>query len=178
MIYQRKRIEVFFLSSEFLEFEVDAVLSIIEANGYIIENKHYMKVPQDSFFAKRRQYNAGMILNYLSRFRTMMALGVMKDDIYFQNLNFVFGLASPTAKVAVVSLARLNPEFYGDRQNVELYVSRIRKEVIHEIGHLEGLSHCQTQGCVMNFSNSIFDVDRKSDKFCNLCLKHISRLYY
>lgn len=174
----KKLIEVFFLSRNFSDDEMRVVFETVMSMGYSPENRGFLEIPAESFTRSRGQYNAGIILNYICRFRRTEAVGVLKEDIYFQNLNFVFGLASPTAKVAVVSLTRMRPEFYGQPKDEELYFSRIKKEIRHELGHLWGLGHCHTPGCVMSFSNSIQDVDRKSDKFCNFCLKQLGRLYY
>ncbi len=105
--------------------------------------------------------------------KSEISLGIMKEDIYFGNMNFVFGIASPTALSCVVSLYRLDPEFYGFPQDEELYFSRVQKEIIHELGHVLGLLHCEKTSCVMSFSNSIYDVDRKTKFFCENCARLI-----
>jgi archaemetzincin len=46
-------------------------------------------------------------------------------------------------RVAVVSVYRLRS------RDGKLYMSRVRKEVVHEVGHLLGLKHCRDTGCVM-----------------------------
>ena len=38
-----------------------------------------------------------------------------------------------------------------------LFQQRIPKEVVHELGHLFKLSHCDKRYCVMHFSNSLKD---------------------
>jgi archaemetzincin len=47
--------------------------------------------------------------------------------------------------------------------------TRIAKEVIHEVGHLEGLNHCPNEDCVMWFSNALWETDRKKTDFCPKC---------
>ena len=42
-------------------------------------------------------------------------------------------------------------------------------EAVHEIGHLLGIGHCPEPTCVMHFSNSLYDTDRKSPMFCGQC---------
>jgi archaemetzincin len=95
-------------------------------------------------------------------------LGIVKVDLYSANLNFVFGLASPLEKSAIISLYRLRS------QDKELYSERAKKEATHEIGHLLGLTHCGDRKCVMHFSNSILDTDYKSSFPCKLCNKKLS----
>jgi len=91
------------------------------------------------------------------------ALGLTSEDIFLPNLNFVFGLASPRDQVAMVSLARLIDK------NEKIFLERIKKEVIHEIGHLFYLEHCSKSTCVMHFANNLADVDLKSFQFCLNC---------
>ena len=54
----------------------------------------------------------------------------------------------------------------------ELFLSRLKKEIYHEFGHVCGLSHCKPP-CVMSFSNSIKEVDRKSEFYCEKCLRKL-----
>ncbi|CUS96705.1 matrixin family metalloprotease, partial [Candidatus Kryptobacter tengchongensis] len=64
---------------------------------------------------------------------------------------------------------RLRQEFYGDKPNQKLFEKRVLTEAVHEIGHLLNLKHCSNPNCVMFFSNSILDTDRKGFLFCNGC---------
>jgi hypothetical protein len=87
----------------------------------------------------------------------------------YPGLNFVFGLADPSSRCAIISLARLYPEFYGQPRNPGLFKARAVKEAVHELGHLLGLGHCPDPACVMAFSNSLGDTDRKGPGFCAPC---------
>jgi archaemetzincin len=81
----------------------------------------------------------------------------------------VFGEASFPGKAALISLFRLKPEFYGVKDDAEVFVQRSLKEAVHEVGHTLGLNHCPRSSCVMHFSNSIFDTDTKQSLFCDDC---------
>jgi archaemetzincin len=150
------------------------IFQTLEEIGIVANEREYIKIPQQAFSLTRKQFNAGIIMKFISGLgKSEISLGITKEDIYFGDLNFVFGIASPTALSCVVSLCRLDPEFYGFPQDDELYYSRVKKEVIHEIGHVLGLLHCEKPTCVMSFSNSIYDVDRKTKFFCENCSKLI-----
>ncbi len=103
-------------------------------------------------------------------------LALVDDDAYTAGTNFVFGQAELGGRLGAVYLARLKPEFYGGSENRALFLLRVLKEASHELGHLLGLRHCTTPGCVMKFSFSIWDVDRKDWKPCNRCLTKLGVL--
>jgi len=90
-------------------------------------------------------------------------------DLYAGHLNFVFGEADPDVGIAVVSTYMLRPEFYGEAPSPELFLSRLVKEAVHELGHTFRLGHCPDPACVMHFSNSILDTDLKGPDFCPRC---------
>lgn len=132
-----------------------------------------LPIPPDSYNATRRQYFSTRLLEEL---RTTFAfadagkvLGVTEVDLFVPHLNFVFGEAECPGKTCLISLARLKPEFYYQRSNLQLFKERALKEAIHELGHTFQLGHCADPKCVMRFSNSIFDTDFKNPVFCPLC---------
>ncbi len=141
-----------------------------------------LKPPMDCYVWNRMQYLAPCLLKWLyntitKSFESSFVVGVGFLDGYDEGLNFVFGEASPALRTAVVFTKRLDPRFYGGRYNFNLYVERVSKEINHELGHLLGLGHCRDKRCVMSFSNSVFDVDRKGMFFCDRCRERISALY-
>ena len=102
-------------------------------------------------------------------------LGVTGVDLTAPGLNFVFGLADPRGRAAVISLARLYPEFYGQPRDPRRFKARAVTEAVHELGHLLGLGHCIDPACVMSFSNSLADTDRKGPGFCQPCREKLGK---
>jgi archaemetzincin len=131
-----------------------------------------MSLPKEAFDESKQQYRSDIILskihNHAARTGSLdYVLGIVDVDIFLPPLNYVFGEAESPGKAALISLWRLKPEFYGRKPDAELLIERSAKEAIHELGHTFGLKHCSNPFCVMYFSNSIFETDRKQSLFCN-----------
>lgn len=139
----------------------------------------YIDAPPEYFNRSRRQYISEGILGIASRIsseRKDVVLVVADLDAYADDLNFVFGQAELGGSAAVVYLERLRPEFYGEKSNYSLFRKRVLKEVMHELGHVMGLAHCEDWRCVMHFSNTITDTDRKGNYDLYYCSKCMARL--
>lgn len=135
-------------------FDLEARVSTVKANVSWAYNP------------ERNQYHAGTILNYLSQIvypNMVRLIALVGFDLYEEGLNFVFGEAQYGGKYAVVSTYRLK------HPDERIYFERVFKETNHELGHTFGLKHCEDTKCVMSFSNSINEVDRKSRDFCPKC---------
>lgn len=121
-------------------------------------------LPEHAFDPKRRQYPAAAFLDASRDEPGDIVLAVTTQDLYDPGLNFVFGLARIRGRLAVISTARLA----GDGKSKLL--ERSLKEAIHEIGHVLGLDHDRHDlRCVMFFSRSLADTDRKGAMFCKAC---------
>jgi archaemetzincin len=133
-----------------------------------------VSVPEEAFSEGRNQYRSDIILDAIDSYAGKenvfdRVLGIADVDLFISRLNFVFGEAKCPGKAALISLWRLRPEFYAHPSNLESFAQRSAKEAVHELGHTLGLKHCDNPFCVMHFSNSIFDTDRKQTLFCNKC---------
>lgn len=137
-----------------------------------------LTIPLTVFDFSRRQYVAEdvnmFLYNYykgiLEKSRSLYVVGIVEGDGYSDGLNYVFGLATPDLRVASVYTARIR---VGGE---ELFLSRLRKLILHELGHLLGLGHCENE-CVMRFSNSLAELDKKPDEYCSQCKARLSSLY-
>ena len=125
--------------------------------------------PAGAYDERRGQYDGNAFLRSLLNLAGERILGVTELDLFTPGLNFIFGIAQCPGRAAVVSLNRLKPEFYGLPPDRGLLLERAVKECVHEIGHTFGLGHCGRKVCVMSFSNSVGDVDRKMSELCGEC---------
>jgi archaemetzincin len=139
-----------------------------------------LQLPEEAFSKARGQYRSDFVLVAIRRFVDACCsydrvLGVVDVDLFVPRLSFVFGEAESPGRAAVISLWRLRPEYYKRAANSEVLVERATKEAVHELGHTMGLKHCVNPYCVMYFSNSIFETDRKQGLFCNRCYLKIDQ---
>lgn len=143
-----------------------------------VELEPEVELPSKAYDPSRDQYRAEMILQHLSSEfagKEGKILVVTSEDLYSQGLNFIFGQAQKPGKLALISLHRLRPEFWGDRKDPDLFLNRSVKEAVHELGHTFGLEHCEDVNCVMTFSNRIEHTDRKKMHFCEKCEEKLKR---
>ncbi|AEM37989.1 peptidase zinc-dependent [Pyrolobus fumarii 1A] len=162
------------------DYLIDTVANSVKdafMNVNVLVSPDVMLPPMSFFDWKRMQYRSEYIVKWLASIRERLGadyiLGIGDIDAYANGLNFVFGEAYPEGRAAAVYLRRLHPSFYGEPDNHELFVSRAVKEVIHELGHTFGLPHCSNRLCVMSFSNSVYEVDSKTEKFCPRCAERL-----
>jgi archaemetzincin len=120
----------------------------------------------------RRQYNGNSLLKevdtaYASE--DVKLLGLFSVDLYIPILTFIFGQAMLNGRTGIASVYRLGNERYGLAKDEDLLMERFSKEVIHELGHMFGLIHCHTTGCVMRSSTYVEDIDQKEIHLCTNC---------
>ena len=105
-------------------------------------------------------------------------LGITMEDLFSDDLNFVFGIATLKKHVGVYSLCRYYPEFWGQSPapaNSEvLGLRRACKVLNHETGHMFGLTHCVFYHCSMNGSNTLAETDAAPIHFCPLCQRKLA----
>lgn len=122
--------------------------------------------------AARDQYQADLLLDALVARRSegTWSLGIVDADLYVPGLTFIFGQATVGGCCAVIGLARLRGSFYSRPDVDDSFYRRILIEAVHELGHVAGLDHCPDPECVMHFSETIEDTDRKGPDFCSRCI--------
>jgi len=139
-------------------------------------------IPAVSYDARIGRYN---IEPFFSLARTILGQAqAKKDDIclkkaivmtnvplfsYCSNSN-VIGEADFNGSYAVFSIHGM------DDDNKEIYNSRIVKEILFQLGLLNGLRHCSVEGCVMQQCKEVHDLDSKSFDYCHECKAKVAKL--
>jgi archaemetzincin len=136
---------------------------------------------------KRRTRKEGWV-QYLSTdiLKTMLAhvpkdafcvVGVTMEDLYpEESWNFVFGQATYADRVGVFSFKRYAPDFNGMEWNDDTRRLMLRRSchvLVHETGHMFGITHCTWFECIMCGSNHLGESDSRPMHACPVCLRKL-----
>jgi len=131
-----------------------------------------LEVPEEAFFPRRRQYDAGVILRYLGELDLPAhprLLGVTHLDLCIPILTYVFGEAQLGGRAAVVSTFRLRQGQGKAQVSMERFYERLAKVALHEVAHTFSLYHCENARCLMAFSPALDRLDEIGLVFCDRC---------
>jgi archaemetzincin len=140
-------------------------------------------LPQEAFVnIKSPRYRADSLLKYLKKIKPDSIdyiIGLTRADISTTKRDGnkqikqpeskyadwgVMGLGYMPGRSCVVSTYRLK------NRNRKLFVERLQKVSVHELGHNFGLPHCHTPTCVMqDAAESIKTIDNVGFAPCDLC---------
>jgi archaemetzincin len=147
-----------------------------ERFGAEVVSRSPVAVPEEAYDTKSGQYNAERIIGVAEHVgHGDKNVAVTDADIFYRQRNFVFGLAYLEGKGCVVSTNRLRMTADGGEvdDDEETFFDRVRKEVVHEVGHTLGLRHCDRDTCVMSFSPTVREVDKKFERPCPGCSRKV-----
>ena len=128
--------------------------------------------PEYALDERRFQYDAGVIIEALESMQFddyEKVVGVFNMDIFIPIFSHVFGEARQGGKVALVSLFRLGKNPDGSAPHADLIYERAAKVVLHELGHLFNLLHCENKRCLMHFSGCVKELDESPAALCEYC---------
>jgi len=157
--------------------EEDVLAAVERGLGHVyafgVKRLSGLPEPGYAYDAQRGQYSSAHVLRQLITQvpgDALSMLGITQKDLFIPMLSFVLGQAQLSGPAAVISLARLQQEFYGLVPDRSLAVTRAVKEAVHEVGHTVGLTHCADSGCPMSLSNTVRHVDAKGAELCASCI--------
>jgi len=129
----------------------------------------------NTYSPARQQYSADKVMMQSIELapKDGKVLVMVDVDLFVPIFTFIFGQAQLAGHVALLSTWRLRPEYHGGAHDKRLFMERLFKEALHELGHAFGLKHCYNPGCVMNFSPTVEHVDEKTFKFCPTCERQL-----
>lgn len=134
-------------------------------------------IPSGAYDPDKNQYRAEEFIDLAKRQGTgEKNIAITSEDLFYRKRNYVFGLAYLGGSGSVISTYRLQMSSDGGVSNKSpdtAFAERVRKEIIHEIGHTFGLEHCDNNRCVMNFSPTVQQVDVKEQTLCGSCQRQI-----
>ena len=133
---------------------------------------HPQPLPPQTYHVIRNQYNAVQLLEFLidqKENKAFRILGVTAGDLYIPIFTFIFGEAQLNDKTAIISVFRLRGDAGGHAPPKQVFLKRLLKLSIHELGHTFGLKHCLEDGCLMGFSSNLEKLDQKNLAFCEYC---------
>jgi len=100
-------------------------------------------------------------------------IGLTAQDIGSPLFTFFFGRARLRGRAGLVSVARLAPTFYGLPDDRETTTRRAVIEILHELGHVAGLTHCDDFGCLMHLATDVEGLDARGATWCDRCLARL-----
>lgn len=144
-----------------------------DAFGLKVETLEAKPLPKEAWYEPRSRYRADKLLTFLgdqTDVKYRIVIGLTAKDISTTKGEHedwgIFGLGELDGRVCLVSSFRLNARGADEAKLRE----RMRKVAIHEVGHVMGLDHCPTKGCVMrDAESSILTVDEETGEFCKEC---------
>jgi len=129
-------------------------------------------LPLRTYHLERNQHHSTGLLEYLLEDTTLdsfQILGVTAADLYIPIFTFVFGEAQLDGRAALISTFRPGGGADGVQPSRRVFLSRLLKLSLHELGHTFALGHCRQPDCLMGFSANLEKLDLKDLAYCEYC---------
>jgi archaemetzincin len=163
---------------------VETARSGIEAAyGFPALTRPSADLPEEAWYPERKRYRAERLLEWLDARLPQeqgctILIGLTSKDISTTKDLYpdwgIFGLAEIEGKSAVISTFRLS---WGGKPE-RVVRDRLVKVVNHELGHVLGLSHCDTDRCLMEDAKAtIRTVDAEDGRLCARCAAWLGEHY-
>jgi predicted Zn-dependent protease len=177
---------------DFKEVEA-AVARVSKVLGAPVELREAAPLTRAAEDSTRGQYRSGPLLAELRRglprlsvvkvgeteggaatAKPDVVLFITDVDLFTPQTDSVLGDLDPANKAALVSTRRLLEAFYRRKSDPARQRSRLVKQILRVVGLLRGLSECRDPGCSMSGTRAVADIDRKKERYCAPCWRHLS----
>ncbi|MFW6325581.1 MAG: archaemetzincin family Zn-dependent metalloprotease [Desulfovermiculus sp.] len=145
--------------------------AVHEAFGLPASSAPLLQGIEFAYHFSRNQYHSTSILQALDQAAPedcSKILAIAEVDLFIPILTHVYGEAQMGGRAAMISTYRLGDGLPA-KSSGEVFLQRVIKEALHELGHTFYLKHCPDQTCIMHYCRSIKDVDHKTLTFCRYC---------
>ena len=178
--------------------EIEGVLSrVVKVINRPIELREAAPIPRGAEDASRRQYRSAPFLAEVRRALPRLAVAKLVGatmtgspvatpkpdatvfltdvDLFTPSTEGVFGELDRAHGAALLSVRRLREAFYRRKADPGKQRSRLVKQILRAIGLIRGRGgDCRDPGCAMSTAQVVADIDRKKERYCAPCWKHIS----
>lgn len=140
----------------------------------IVSGTQELATPIYAFNKDRNQYHSNAIVRRLAPLLQAdqdFVLGLTDVDLFIPDTPFVFGDSDREIKSAVVSVFRFRENVSSDTLR-----RRLQSEVLHQAGHLLGLSFCEDNRCIMFSAQTLNEADRRQLTLCHICRNELAKL--
>lgn len=155
-----------FSSKELIELESN--LKKINPN---VVTRSSVSFSEKAFVKSRNRYRADSLIKYQQDWigKDSIIVGITSKDISVTKNGIqdwgVMGLGYRPGNSCIVSTFRLNKHYKKNQ---------FYKVVLHEIGHTEGLKHCDDKKCLMRDAEGK-NVLQQVDDYCDNCKKQLRK---
>lgn len=173
-VFERHNKKKVFVLQPFQDFTTKDAIELKEKissyNSQIIVSEK-VNLPISAYYSPRNRYRADSILKFLSKKykADTLVIGLTHHDISTTKNGIkdwgIMGLGYRPGDACVISTYRLK------KQNLK---NQLFKVVLHEIGHTQGLPHCENTSCLMRDAEGGNPLDQEKD-FCIKCKEKLSR---
>ena len=131
--------------------------------------KNPMELPGQAWYPIRKRFRADTLIHFLSRFATLdsVVIGLTNQDISTTKGSVadwgIMGLGYCPGKACIASTYRVS------KANLE---DQFYKVAIHELGHTQGLPHCDKTSCFMRDAEGGNPLNDEKE-FCNSCKSYL-----